>query len=142
MFVRSAREEDLPGLYALCCEQAARSLPQDIFEAVFRAAAKDTHRRLVVALEGEEIVGYADMQLELLLSRCALAAVFKEFYVQESMRGRGIGTGMLISLSGQAKSIGCGELEASCQRVNLKSQEFLERHGFVHSQHKFTRTVK
>ena len=31
MFVRSAREEDLPGLYALCCEQAARSLPQDIF---------------------------------------------------------------------------------------------------------------
>lgn len=142
MYVRSAKEEDLDGLYALCCEQAASTLDREVFGAVFRAAAKDSHRRLVVAVEEGEIVGYADMQLELLLSRCALAAVFKDFYVRETLRGRSIGTGMLIALCGQAKSIGCGELEASCQRVNVKSQEFLERHGFVRSQHKFTKTIK
>ena len=142
MFVRSAKEEDLDGLYDLCCEQAARVLPRDVFEAVFRAAAKDAHRRLVVATEDEQIVGYADMQLSLLLSHCALAAVFNEFYVREALRGHGIGTGMLLSLSRQAQSIGCGELQAFCQRVNLKSQSFLERHGFVRSQHNFTKSIE
>ena len=96
MFVRSAKEEDLDGLYDLCCEQAARVLPRDVFTAVFRAAAKDAHRRLVVAIEDEQIVGYADMQLSLLLSHCALAAVFNEFYVREALRGAPTETQRLI----------------------------------------------
>lgn len=142
MYVRSAKTEDLPQLYELCCNFAGRKLPQDVFEGIFRAAGEDPQRRLVVAVENEQIVGYADMQVRLLLSGCTLAAVLNEFFVKEETRGMGVGSGMLISLSSQAKSVGCTELLADCSRVNLKSQEFLERHGFVRSRHRFEKTIK
>ncbi|MEG0803323.1 MAG: GNAT family N-acetyltransferase [Pygmaiobacter sp.] len=142
MYVRGATEEDLPQLYALCCVAAGHPLPQDVFEGVFHAAQSNQRRRLLVALEYDLIIGYADMQIELLLGSCTLVATIHEFYVCEDTRGRGIGSGMLIALSNQAKSIGCSEVEAFCSRVNLKSQDFLERHGFVRSQHQFVRTLK
>ena len=67
MFVRTAKEGDLDALYALCCEQAAHALPQEIFSAIFSAALHDSRRRLVVAVEDAQIVGYADLALAELL---------------------------------------------------------------------------
>ena len=141
MFVRTAKEGDLDALYALCCEQAAHALPQEIFSAIFSAALHDNRRRLVVAVEDAQIVGYADLMLELPLSRCSMSAVLLDLYVTAPQRGRGIGTGLLIALFRQAQSLGCGELAASCQRVNVRGREFLERQGFVLSRHSFTRPL-
>ena len=139
MLVRTARPEDLEGVYSLCCEQAARSLPREIFEKVYHGISKDGQRRLVVALEEDELLGYADLRLELDLSRCELVGVFQELYVRESARGRGVGSGLMLALSGQVKALGCTSMAASCQRVNVKAQEFLEHNGFVRSRHGFTR---
>ena len=141
MFVRGAKQEDAQALYTLCCEQAAHALPREIFEAVFFGLLRDSRRRLSVALEDGHIVGYADLQLNLTLARCEMIAVLLDFYVSEPMRGRGIGTGLMISLARQAQSIGCTGSEAGCQRVNVRGQEFLERHGFVRSQHLFSRCL-
>lgn len=139
MLVRTAQPQDAEGLYALCCEQAARTLPRDIFEKVYAGICKDGQRRLVVAVEEDELLGYADLQLKLHLSRCELVAVFQELYVKESVRGHGVGNGLMLALSAQMKALGCFSMEASCQRVNVKAQEFLEHNGFVRSRHGFTR---
>ncbi len=141
MFVRGAKPEDLDALYALCSEQVAHPLPREIFEAVFLGALRDSRRRLSVALEEGRVVGYADLQLQLALTRCEMTAVFLDFYVSEPMRGRGIGTGLMISLARQAQALGCASLEAGCPRVNIRGQEFLERHGFVRTQHHFSRSL-
>ena len=87
------------------------------------------------------MLGYADLMLELPLSRCSMSAVLLDLYVTAPQRGRGIGTGLLIALFRQAQSLGCGELAASCQRVNVRGREFLERQGFVLSRHSFTRPL-
>ena len=141
MFVRGAKPEDLEQLYALCCEQAAHPLARDVFDAVFAGALRDSRRRLSVALEEGHIVGFADLQLKLTLSRCEMTAVLLDFYVSEPIRGKGIGTGLMIAMARQAHAIGCANLEAGCLRVNVRGQEFLERHGFVRTQHLFSRPL-
>lgn len=142
MNVRSADEQDLPQLYELCCSAAGRKLPRDVFEGIFRASAGDAGRRLFVAVEGDTVVGWADIQVRLLLSSCRLDAVLNEFYIKEDHRGFGAGTGLLIAMMNQAKKIGCRAVLADSTRVNLKSQEFLERHGFVRTQHRFEKEIK
>lgn len=142
MYVRAATEEDLPALYALCAAAAGGAMPQPLFTGVLRAVLSDKRRRVMIAFEGERAVGYGDLQAELLLSSCTFAGFLQELYVEEPMRGKNIGTGMLIALSGQAKALGCTELRASSSRVNLKTQNFLERHGFVKTQHLFSKPLK
>ena len=142
MYVRTAGQTDLPGLYELCCASAGRKLQQDVFAQIFKAVCADSQRRLVVAVENEQIVGYADLQIQVLLSDCAPAAVLSEFYVAQPYRGTGVGTGMLIALTGQARAVGCTRLLANCSRVNLKSQAFLDRHGFVRVQHRYEKALR
>lgn len=142
MNVRSATTQDLPQLYELCCSAAGRQLPKEVFEGIFRAMTEDTQRGVFVAVEEDVIVGWADLQVRLLLSGCRLEAVLNDFYVREDRRGLGIGTGMLIALLRQAKSFGCTALLADTTRVNLKSQEFLERHGFVRTLHRFEKELR
>lgn len=141
MLVRTARAEDLDPLYALCCEQAARPLPRELFEAVFTAALHDSRRRVMVAVEEGKIIGFGDLTLELSLSRCEMTAVLLDLYVAAEQRGKHTGTGLLIALFKQAKTLGCGTLAASCQRVNVRGREFLERQGFVLSRYGFTRPL-
>ena len=141
MFVRTAKPEDLAPLYDLCCEQAARALPREVFEAIFTAALHDSRRRPVVAAEGQRIIGFADLMLELPLARCSMTALLTDLYVTVDQRGRGTGAGLLIALFRQAQALGCSELAASCQRVNVRGREFLERHGFVLGRYSFTRPL-
>ena len=37
MYVRTAGQTDLPGLYELCCASAGRKLQQDVFAQIFRS---------------------------------------------------------------------------------------------------------
>lgn len=142
MYVRAITEEDLPALYDLCAAASGTAMPQQLFAGVLRAVLSDKRRRVVIAFEGERAVGYGDLQVELLLSSCTFAGLLQELYVEEAVRGKNIGTGMLIALSGQAKTLGCTEIRANTSRVNLKAQSFLERHGFVKTQHLFSKSLK
>lgn len=142
MYVRAATQEDLPALSTLCAAATGKTMPQPLFAEVLRAVLSDKRRRVVIAFEGDRAVGYGDLQAELMLSGCTFAGFLQELYVEEPMRGKNIGTGMLIALSGQAKALGCTELRAVSSRVNLKTQSFLERHGFVKTQHLFSKSLK
>ena len=141
MLVRDARAEDRDALYALCCEQAARPLPRALFDAVFAAALQDSRRRVMVAVEEGRMIGYGDLALELSLSRGEMTAVLLDLYVTAECRGKRTGTGLLIALFKQAKTLGCGTLAAACQRVNVRGREFLERQGFVLSRYGFSRPL-
>lgn len=140
--VRPAQEKDLPGLFELCAEAAGEKLPQEVFGAIFHAALADTGRRLMVAVKDGRPVGYGDLQRCLPLCVCAPVAVLSEFYVEPASRSQGVGTAMLIALLAQAKAMGCTRLSADCSRVNLKSQAFLDRHGFVRTLHHYTRSIR
>ena len=103
---------------------------------------EQTGRRIVLAFEGPEAVGFADTEVRFPFSECAPVGVIHEFYVREDARGRNVGSAMLVSLTTQFKAAGCVSVQASCARVNLKSQEFLEKRGFVKTRHAFSRPLQ
>ena len=64
-----------------------------------------------------------------------------DLYVTPDLRGRNVGTGMLIFLTSFAKQLGCSVLQTSISRVNLRSESFLERNGFHKSRNLFLREL-
>ena len=83
-----------------------------------------------------------DTEVRFPFSECASVGVIHEFYVREDARGHNVGSAMLVSLTTQFKAAGCVSVQASCARVNLKSQEFLEKRGFVKTRHAFSRSLQ
>ena len=114
----------------------------EAFAQALAQALEQTGRRIVLAFEGPEAVGFADTEVRFPFSECAPVGVIHEFYVREDARGRNVGSAMLVSLTTQFKAAGCVSVQASCARVNLKSQEFLEKRGFVKTRHAFSRLLQ
>lgn len=131
MILRSLSAPDAEKFYTLMCTAAGRELPREAFAQALAQALEQTGRRIVLAFEGPEAVGFADTEVRFPFSECAPVGVIHEFYVREDARGRNVGSAMLVSLTTQFKAAGCVSVQASCARVNLKSQEFLEKRGFV-----------
>lgn len=142
MFVRAAKESDLPRLYPLVCAAAGRPLPQEVFAAICRGIFADRLRRLVVATEGEELLGYGELQARLDLARCCVTAEVCQLYVRPENRGARVGTALLLALFREGKILKADRLMANCSRVDLKNQAFFERHGFVRSMYQYEKPIK
>lgn len=142
MILRSLSPPDAEKFYTLLCAAVGRELPREAFAQTLAAALEQPGRRIVLAFEGTEAVGLADTEVRCPLSECAPVGVIHEFYVREDARGRSVGSALLLSLTTQFKAAGCVSVQASCARVNLKSQEFLEKHGFVKTRHTFCRSLQ
>lgn len=140
MILRAFAPADAQALYELACLSAGDVLPREAFAQTLTALAEQPDRRLSLAFEGGRAVGFADVELVLSLSRCARVGVIHELYVREDARGAGVGSAMLVSLTTQLRGAGCAAVQASCARVNVRSQEFLERRGFVRARHGFVRS--
>lgn len=126
MILRSLSAPDAEKFYTLMCTAAGRELPREAFAQALAQALEQTGRRIVLAFEGPEAVGFADTEVRFPFSECAPVGVIHEFYVREDARGRNVGSAMLVSLTTQSRPQRVS-VQASCARVNLKSQEFLEK---------------
>ena len=81
------------------------------------------------------------MRIEIIVSRCEIAAVINEFFVAAPYRGSGIGTGLLLHLANQAKTLGCLSMRITASRVDVKTHAFLEKCGFEKTQHYFEKQL-
>ena len=142
MILRNVSAKDAQALYALACASAGCELPRQAFGEALTDALHQPGRRIALAYEGAEAVGFVDIEVRRPLGECAPVGVIHEFYVREDVRGANIGSAMLLSVTTQCKALGCARVQASCARVNLKSQEFLERRGFVKTRHEFSRRLQ
>ena len=141
MFVRRATMQEADGLYALACGAARRELPRNVFDALLTDALRRSSRRILTASENGEVMGYVDAELRPSLTQCAMVGVVCDLFVKEGCRGRGVGTALMINLATQLKRLGCVCLTADCSRVNVRSQEFLEKRGFARAQYHFVREL-
>ena len=139
MILRSLSAPDAEKFYTLMCTAAGRELPKrrrsrrrwpKRWSRLGGASCWPLRDRRRWALPTPKCVSF---------SECAPVGVIHEFYVREDARGRNVGSAMLVSLTTQFKAAGCVSVQASCARVNLKSQEFLEKRGFVKHATPFSR---
>lgn len=91
----------------------------------------DAHARhgRLVALEGEELVGWA--ALSPVSSRCVYGGVAEvSVYVAEGARGRGVGRALLEALVVASEEAGLWTLQAQVMKENEASVALHERAGF------------
>jgi GNAT superfamily N-acetyltransferase len=137
--VRRATAADLPALVALLADDplgAAREAPGDLapYRRAFAAVDADPAHLLVVAADGDDVVG--TLQLDVLpgLSRGgALRAQLEAVRVRADRRGDGLGAALVGWAVDEARRRGCALVQLTTDRSRADALRFYERLGFTAS---------
>ena len=113
-----------------------------MFDAYYALALEDPTRRLLIAWEGDEAVGFADAQQRDSLMLGKKVGVIQDFFVREDRRRRNVGAALLVTLTTQLKAAGCAAITASCRKVDGSSQDFLEKRGLLQERYGIVRTMQ
>ena len=143
MEIRLANTSDIPGIIALL--RQVGQVHHDIRPDLFRDGAqkyspsdledllKDAARPIFVGVEDGRLLGYCFCILEQVKDNPVLRDV-KSLYiddlcVDESIRGKHVGTGLYDHVCGYARSIGCSSVTLNVWCGNDSAMRFYESHG-------------
>ena len=143
MEIRLANTSDIPGIIALL--QQVGQVHHDIRPDLFRDGAqkyspsdledllKDAARPIFVGVEDGRLLGYCFCILEQVKDNPVLRDV-KSLYiddlcVDESIRGKHVGTGLYDHVCGYARSIGCSSVTLNVWCGNDSAMRFYESRG-------------
>jgi GNAT superfamily N-acetyltransferase len=104
------------------------------YQRAYQAIDADPAQLLVVAIDGDEVVG--TMQLSFipgLARRGALRAQIEAVRVHESYRNIGLGAGMVEWAIVEARRRGCALVQLTTDKARTDAHRFYERLGFVAS---------
>lgn len=143
MEIRLANTSDIPGIIALL--RQVGQVHHDIRPDLFRDGAqkyspsdledllKDAARPIFVGVEDGRLLGYCFCILEQVKDNPVLRDV-KSLYiddlcVDESIRGKHVGTGLYDHVCAYARSIGCGSVTLNVWCGNDSAMHFYESRG-------------
>ncbi|GIJ58026.1 N-acetyltransferase [Virgisporangium aurantiacum] len=141
--LRRAEREDLPRLLELLAADqlgARRERTDDLspYEAAFAAIDADPAQLLVVAADGDRVVGTFQLTfIPGLARRGALRAQLEAVRVAAEYRNRGLGAAMMRWAIDEARSRGCALVQLTSDRTREDAHRFYERLGFVASHEGF-----
>lgn len=138
MVVRAAKIEDMQAMYELICEYKKQPPSKEIFEKIYEKTIKENRRHVVIATQGETAIGFSDTEVKLSLASCSFTAIVHDFFVLDNHRSKGVGTAMIFDICRKMRTLGCTDMHALASRVDVRSQNFLERHSFIKDKHLFT----
>ena len=141
MEFRTATTEDLPAIVRLLADDdlgRGRELYDDPlpreYRDAFAAMASQSGNEMIVAIEGNEVVGCLQLILITGLSRRGmLRAQIEAVRVVRGRRGSGIGEALLRHAIDLARLRGCGLVQLTTDRSRRDAHRFYERLGFVAS---------
>ena len=119
--LRDMTVTDLPIVVEI--ERASYTVPWS--EATFRGLLRRRDADLVVAVAGEQVIGYACFWCVLDQGELGNVAVTKGW------RGRGLGARLLTEMIGRAASRGVREVFLEVRPSNIVARRLYERFGFV-----------
>lgn len=122
--VRLATSADVPVIAAMSRDQIERGLPWSWTAGRVRYALRDRNVNVVVASDGDRVLGfgimlYADEDANLLL-----------FAVDPSCRRRGVGAAILNWLEVVARDAGLKRVRLECRRENEAARNFYGALGY------------
>ena len=138
--VREARSSDLDGLLRLFVQLSAANAGIDPAgaERALAAMIADTGMRLMVATDGEELVGTATLVIVPNLTHHAKPwAQLENMIVDEDRRGGGIGKALLDACKHEAWEAGSYKVQLQSANARDDAHRFYEREGFVASSQGF-----
>jgi ribosomal protein S18 acetylase RimI-like enzyme len=141
MVYRDATEADLPSLVALLaddrlgCEREDASLPlAQSYVAAFQAMQSMPTQRLIVAVDGERVVG--TMQLIIipaLSSRGSWHGQIEAVRIAVDLRGRSQGEAFVEWALGECRAAGCASVQLMSDSSRSAAHRFWRKCGFISS---------
>lgn len=118
----------------------AQSNRTRIRESFSRRALAD---ELLVATEGDEIVGFASISLEhRLFDVVKSRGIIENLYVLPRSRGNGIGGELLNEAETRLGKRGADIICLEALKGNLTARDFYERHGFSVHRVEYTKSIR
>ncbi len=137
--LRAAAPDDLPAIVALLADDplgrnrddASDLLP---YEPAYDAIAADPAHLLLVAVDGDRVVGTLQLSfIPGLARRGALRAQLEAVRVHQDFRSRGLGAAMIEWSIEAARQRGCALVQLTTDKSRTDAHRFYERLGFVAS---------
>lgn len=134
VWIRPVHEGDLPELVELIREHAryerAAAPRPDLQTALSSWLFVPRPRvRILVAVQGDTLVGYASWSLEASTWQAAEYAHLDCVFLRESTRGRGAGHLLMGAVEAEARRAGAGELQWQTPEWNAGAIRFYRRTG-------------
>ncbi|MFE6511344.1 GNAT family N-acetyltransferase [Nocardioides sp. NPDC057767] len=132
--IRAVGAADLPDLVELIREHARYERAADPRPDLQTALAAwlfvpRPRIHVLVAVQGDALVGYASWSLEASTWQAAEYAHLDCLYLQESVRGRGAGRLLMRAVAAEAHAAGAGELQWQTPDWNDEAIRFYRRTG-------------
>ena len=136
--LRSARESDLEAIVAMLADdplgaqRESPGLPLDrVYREAFAAIEENPHDRIIVASEGDRVLGCLQLSfLPGLSHRGAWRAQIESVRVAATERGRGLGELLVEHARERAIAKGCRMLQLTTDQSREDALRFYERLGF------------
>jgi ribosomal protein S18 acetylase RimI-like enzyme len=135
--LRPARTTDLPALVELLCQLFSIETDFEVRPArhtrglrLLLGAARRGRAYVVVAEKRGEVVGMATVQIVVSTVEGARSGWIEDVVVRDDLRGDGIGTSLMASISHWARTNGLARLQLLTDRRNRLAQAFYDRLAF------------
>jgi ribosomal protein S18 acetylase RimI-like enzyme len=133
--IEPALESDLESIKDLLAELIAavedsEGFNPDIALANCRALMQEPNNHLLVARQGNRVLGFINFSLRKTLLHPAPSALIDELAVSEKQRHTGIGKLLIDAAISRCRSLGCCEVEVSTEKSNTRARRFYKSCGF------------
>jgi len=139
--IRPSKESDEASVYDLITLLMGFSLDRESFHDVFVQNLHDDTVLYYVAESEGCVVGFASLHIEPQLHHAGRVGEILELFVNESLRGRGIGTQLVSRLEQEAQKRCCVSIEVTTKKSRDEAQRFYEHMGFSRTHVNFTKNL-
>ena len=147
MNINFAGAADAPAVVELLLAQLAEhaiDTPRPAVEhAVAGVLAEPRRGRILVASEGERLVGVAYVSFVWALEHGGHSAWLEELYVRPEERSRGVGSALLAAALDFARADGCAAVDLEVEEEHVRAANLYARNGFVkHTRARWVRRLR
>ena len=139
--IRRAAITDEATVYHFVCALEEKTLDADRFRDVYRQNVMHTDCYYLLAEEEGQPVGFVSLHTQLLLHHGGRTGEVQELFVEEGVRGRGIGQRLLTEVEALGNTLGLIEIEVTTNRRRTNTHQFYQRAGYTYSHLKFTKPL-
>jgi PhnO protein len=138
---RKVTDTDASRIYQMVCKLEDKKLDERIFQEIFAQNIQDPKIRYIVAELDGDVVGFVSLHMQQLLHQTGRVAEIHELFVESTVRGKGIGKGLIEFAKQIADENNCKTFEVACNLKRKESHAFYEREGFTTTHFKFTQKL-
>lgn len=140
--IRQAVRADLSAVYQLICALEETAFPMELFTWGYDAMTANPNHVLLVADNGNGVVGVLHLRMEFQLHHCGKVAEIMELVVDAKYRSQGIGKQLLAAAETVAREHHCQTLEVTSNQKRKKAHEFYQQKGMQNTHYKLVKCIQ